>query len=490
MFPLEFLLKLATRIIGVSLVSVVLLTIAAGALMVRNIQLEFELQQRETAERISRAFSAVLIESWKSSGRTGVRRILGDDGPVKTLGLQVRWVQFEQRLPAEFLPWLPPDLWPTGDVTQTQSIIRTDENGERQLYTYVPLTIEGRVIGALEFEASLSHLERQTQRIIIISLAMIGAISLVLISVAYLTGLHWIGRPLAALMEKAERIGQGDFSNPIQLQRSDELGSLASSLNDMCQRLTEQRQSIEQETTRRIQAFEQLRHADRLKTVGHLAAGVAHELGTPLNVIGGRAALIASGRLSEEQTRDSARAIKLETDHIADIVRQLLAFARLRHPEPTQTDLAHVISRTIELVQTLAERNHVQLDVVSPDTPLTAMIDAGQIQQVLTNIVMNAIQAMPDGGRITISTTSCPPGETSLPFVCICVTDTGPGIPEETLGQIFDPFFTTKGVGEGTGLGLSIALGIVQEHSGRIEAESQPGAGTTFRIFLPTETTV
>ena len=140
----------------------------------------------------------------------------------------------------------------------------------------MPFVIEGQAIGALEFAASLSQIERQTQRIILISLATIGAISIVLIIVAYMTGLHWIGRPLEALMEKAERIGRGDFSRPIDLNRNDELGSLGTSLNQMCQRL-----------------------------------------GTPLNVIGGRATMIVSGKLSDEQTRESATAIKSETDHIA-----------------------------------------------------------------------------------------------------------------------------------------------------------------------------
>jgi len=481
-------LKLATRIIGASLISVVLLTFAAGLLLVHNVQLEFELQQRETAERISRAFSAVLLDSWKTSGTRGVLRFLSDEGPAKTLGLDVRWVQFEENVSPDFYPWLPREQWPSGASAETESIIHTEADGEQQLYTYVPFVIEGQAIGALEFAASLSQIERQTQRIILISLATIGAISIVLIIVAYMTGLHWIGRPLEALMEKAERIGRGDFSRPIDLNRNDELGSLGTSLNQMCQRLIEQRQSIEQETTRRIQAIDQLRHADRLKTVGHLAAGVAHELGTPLNVIGGRAALIASGKLSDEQTRESAKAIKSETDHITDIVRQLLAFARLREPQPTSADLADVIAKTSELVQTFAERNHVMLDVQAPPKPVAAMIDSGQIQQVLTNIMMNAIQAMPRGGRITTATSTIPSAEPSIPgFACISVSDDGPGMPGDTLRHIFDPFFTTKDVGDGTGLGLSIALGIVQEHGGRIEAESRPDEGTTFRILLPME---
>ncbi|MFO0976363.1 MAG: ATP-binding protein [Planctomycetaceae bacterium] len=483
-------MKLATRIIGASLVSVVLLTIAAGALLVKNIELEFELQQQETAERISRAISDLLIDAWKSSGRAGVLRFLKDEGPAKTLGIEARWVQFEQNAASDVLPLLPPQLWPSGADAVTQSIIQTEADGERQLYTYVPLVVEGRVIGAMEFEASLSQLERQTRQIIAISFAMIGAISLALIFVAYLTGLHWIGRPLGVLMEKAERIGRGDFSSPIHLSRKDELGTLAVSLNQMCDRLVEQRNSIEQETTRRIQAIDQLRHADRLKTVGHLAAGVAHELGTPLNVIGGRAALIASGKLSDMESRESAKTIKDETDHIADIVRQLLAFARLRHPEPARTDLSLVIGKTVELVQTLSEQHKVQLQVHHPAIPVHAFIDAGQIQQVLTNIVMNAIQAMPSGGRISISVSTAQHSADALAtcsMACISVSDTGPGIPEETLQQIFDPFFTTKDVGEGTGLGLSIALGIVQEHGGIIEAESRTGLGTTFRILLPAD---
>ena len=261
----------------------------------------------------------------------------------------------------------------------------------------------------------------------------------------------------------------------------------------MCRKVAESQATIREETARRVAAMEQLRHADRLKTVGRLASGIAHELGTPLNVIAGRAGLIASGKLASEEVAQSAVAIKSETEKITRIIRQLLDFARRGASHRTAVDLGPVVRQIMELLATLAEKRHVGLRFEDPGAAMVVEADPGQIQQVLTNLIVNAIQAMPAGGNVEIAMrrqrAASPEGDRASEknFLCISVRDHGVGISEEHMQHLFEPFFTTKPVGEGTGLGLSIAYGIVQEHGGWIDVTSRPGEGSCFTVFLPAE---
>jgi signal transduction histidine kinase len=342
----------------------------------------------------------------------------------------------------------------------------------------------------LEFTESLSELDQRTSETIRGTLGLVSAVATLSVLVMVLAGIRIVGRPLESLIEKTKRVGKGDFSGPVDLQRHDELGQLAESLNQMCNQLAAQQEQIEEETTARLSAMQQLRHADRLKTVGRLAAGIAHELGTPLNVVSGRAGLIASGRLSDDDVKTSATAIKTEADKITGIIRQLLDFARRTTPQHAAVDLRHVLRQTVDLLSSLAEKQQVQIRVAGLDEPQVADVDARQIQQVLTNVLVNAIHAMPQGGEVAVKLgceTTVPPDQVqSEPrnYVRIAVRDEGTGIDAEHLEQIFEPFFTTKDVGEGTGLGLSIAYGIVQEHGGWIDVASEPGRGSCFSIYL------
>jgi signal transduction histidine kinase len=175
------------------------------------------------------------------------------------------------------------------------------------------------------------------------------------------------------------------------------------------------------------------------------------------------------------------------------IIRQLLDFARASSPHKAPTDLSTVVGQTADLLRPLAEKRNVQLCIAPGEVSAVAAIDAGQIQQVLTNLMVNAIQAMPNGGNVDIAvrrqTARAPDSADDHPceYLAIEVRDQGVGIAEEHLQHLFEPFFTTKGVGEGTGLGLSIAYGIVQEHGGWIDVTSRPNQGSCFTVFLPGE---
>ena len=203
-----------------------------------------------------------------------------------------------------------------------------------------------------------------------------------------------------------------------------------------------------------------------------------------MNVVAGRAGLIGSGKLDSEQIVQSAAAIKLEADKMTLIIRQLLDFARASAPRKLPVDLRTIVRQTIDMLDSIAGKQKVQLIFTPEAEEAVAEVDAGQIQQVLTNLAINAIQAMPDGGQVRFSIDSrsgrSADGGSGGPsaFFAIQVRDQGVGIPEEHLPQLFEPFFTTKDVGAGTGLGLSIAYGIVQEHGGWIDVTSRVGEGS------------
>ena len=188
--------------------------------------------------------------------------------------------------------------------------------------------------------------------------------------------------------------------------------------------------------------------------------------------------------------QDSARIIVEQAARITAIIRQLLDFSRRRGPSLGPGDLRPLAGRTVELLATLARKRGVVLAVDAPEGAVTAQIDPGQIQQVLTNLVVNGLQAMPTGGRLTLRLGrrhATPPPDVDGPageYAAVTVEDQGDGIAPEHLPRIFEPFFTTKDVGEGTGLGLSVAYGIVREHGGWIDVESKPGAGSRFTFFL------
>jgi two-component system, NtrC family, sensor kinase len=373
--------------------------------------------------------------------------------------------------------------------------VRLEGEPEARLVTYVPLNVPSERIAALEISELLAHelpyLRDRSRRSLETAAVMLLASGLV----AWVVGVRLVGEPVRALVDKARRIGRRDFSSPLVLPRGDELSQLANEMNSMAAALATALQKVEDESAARVQAIEQLRHADRLSTVGKLASGLAHELGTPLNVVAGRAKMITSGELdSREEELDSARIIAEQAERMTQIVRQLLDFARRRPADKRETDLEALARQTATLLQPLAKKRGVSIVCDAPAQPIRAAVDVAQIQQALTNLVLNAIQASAPHRNVTVSlcvrdqAEHPPPGITARgPFAVLEVRDEGRGIAAEHLPEVFDPFFTTKAVGEGTGLGLSVAHGIVNEHGGWVDVESEPGHGSRFRIWLPQE---
>ncbi|MBM4040965.1 MAG: PAS domain-containing sensor histidine kinase [Planctomycetes bacterium] len=224
---------------------------------------------------------------------------------------------------------------------------------------------------------------------------------------------------------------------------------------------------------------EQLRHADRLATIGTLAAGVAHEMNEPVGSILGFAQLASTCPGLPESARRDIGKIEAAALHTREIIKKLLVFARQVPPHKARVNLNRIVEEGIYFFEARCAKEGVEVvRSLAPDLPeITG--DVSQLNQVLVNLVVNALQAMPDGGKLIVETRHC--GDEVL----LIVEDTGTGMSEEVREQIFVPFFTTKDVGQGTGLGLPVAHGIVTSHGGSLKVHSQAGCGTRFEVRLP-----
>ncbi len=413
---------------------------------------------------LARALQVVVRESFREDGEQRALSLV-EAANQRESAMQIRWLWVT---PGKTLQQL--NAAQTARLTKGGDVeLISQRLGTGWLYTYAPVLLDDGRVGALQLSESLASehdILRSTVTRAVTSTLTIAALAAV---VTAAVGLVFVGRPVAALTEKARRVGAGDLSGPIVLTQRDELGDLAREMNAMCDRLAGEMRA-------RQQALAQLRHAERLTTVGRLAAGVAHELGTPLQVVGLEVKRIAVGRAEGPAAVESAQVVVTQVERMSSIIRQLLDFARQRTPHPSRLELGALARQTVQLVATLAARSGVGLQLEGTEAHVNA--DAGQLQQVLTNLIVNAVQASQGGATVRVETGRAEQG------AFLRVSDRGMGITPDALPRIFEPFFTTKDVGQGTGLGLAVAHGIVEEHGGRIEVESKLGEGACFTVWL------
>ena len=484
-------MRLALKLVVVFTAGNVILAVLYGYLAMRHEVDQFHEEATAEAETLGHAMEDVLADTWRSTGHQGVLQFVRKANDGQPHHSRIRWVWFDSPPGDPYSPAAGPERLTTVTIEQHLAIEGAGPEGTPYLHIYWPVALSAPRQGGLEFSRPMTELEQNKTGVIRRTGLLIGGMAMLSGLLATVLGVRLIGRPLRQLTEKTRRIAAGDLHGPLHLRRGDELAELADSLNAMCEQLAESQEATGREAAARIAAMEQLRHADRLKTVGRLASGIAHELGTPLNVVSGRAELIASGKLVGNEIAESAAAIKAGAEKMAGIIRQLLDFARANTPHKAPVDLRQIVSQTVDLLRALAEKRKAQLCFVAGGDPSVAEVDAAQIQQVLTNLIVNAIQAMPAGGKVDIHVgrqTARAPGsrdDRQDAYFAIEVRDYGVGIAAENMEHLFEPFFTTKGIGEGTGLGLSIAYGIVQEHGGWIDVTSRPDEGSSFTVFLP-----
>jgi two-component system NtrC family sensor kinase len=445
----------------------------------------FEADMRRDHAVMGRGLAPATVLLWEGEGVERALAVVEQTNRNESQ-MMIRWVDLGASATPADKPAAPSDV--LEPVARGEAVSWADRTGVGALHTYVPLKVRGEWRGALEFtesfQAERNYVRSSVKRVLLTTAGMAlvaGALTLYL-------GIRFVGRPMRLLVEKARRVGTGDFSRPLELHQDDEFGELAREMDLMAERLADARTRADTEAAARIAALEQLRHGERLATVGQLSSGLAHELGTPLNVITQRAKMVANGEVEGAEARVNARIVAEQSERITHIVRQLLDFARRRSPEAATLDLPQAIERVCLLLSPFARKQGVTLIVEPTPARARANADPVQLQQVLTNLVLNAIQAMPDGGTVTVSffhAHRAPHlGGAPRAWVGVSVVDHGRGIAPEHLSRVFDPFFTTKEVGEGTGLGLSVAWGIVAEHGGWIDVENRPDAGARFRVFL------
>jgi len=301
---------------------------------------------------------------------------------------------------------------------------------------------------------------------------------------------RYVTRPVRELVKGTKKVAEGDLNCSTPIKGEDEIAQLASSFNQMTldlkkadEKLVDWAKTLEQRVEERTEELRktqnQLIQSEKMASLGKLAAGVAHEINSPLTGILTYSSLLFKAKKHEDPEKEDLEVIVNETNRCKMIVKGLLDFARQTEPRKALSDINEVIGKSIDLISHQASLQNVKIDKkIKPDLP-KIMIDMGQIQQVFINILLNAIEAMPQGGTLIVSSGA------EDEMVAIRFTDTGIGIPQENLPKILDPFFTTKKQGKGTGLGLSVSYGIIERHRGKLEVRSKVGKGTTFTVKLP-----
>jgi two-component system NtrC family sensor kinase len=359
------------------------------------------------------------------------------------------------------------------DYAQVVEQARNGSPGDQQLESR--LHAVGKALR--EYSASITHLERQRANEIIHNAKRILVFSFwAILFIALFLG-HFISqkilRSLRAIEKMTKSISEGNFHKIEGLQTSDELGSVITAINSMSEELGHRE--------------EELIQSKKLASMGILTAGVAHEITNPLNNI----SMIAQTyeelyrNLSEQDRIEFMQKVDAETERIRKIVKNLLDFSKPKDANPKEADINAVIQKTLTLVQNMIDVQNIETKVALEEGLPHLFIDEHQIQQVLVNLITNAVQAMSPGGKLYISSRPGKSGDS----VELTVMDTGKGIAPEFLPHIFDPFFSTKGDG-GTGLGLSVSYGIIKNHHGEIRVESKVGVGTTFTVVLPQYTAI
>ena len=325
------------------------------------------------------------------------------------------------------------------------------------------------VLGVLEVTMPLDEVDRQLSRSGQRTATLSGAAILTIVLILWLFFKQRVTRPVEPLLEATNRVAAGDLEHQLLARRNDELGLLQSSFNEMTRRLA----------TARSQVYQ----ADKLASIGRLAAGVAHEINNPLTGVLVHSSSLRRLAAANTAERRGLEIIVREAGRCREIVKGLLDFARQAPLSKVSVDINSVVERAVRIVDNeLSVRGIEVIRELRDDLPAVS-VDVNQLIQVLINLLVNAAAAIgPEGGTVRVATElrDTEGGQ----MVEITVADDGSGIPEEYLGRIFEPFFTTKEA-SGTGLGLAVVWGIVEEHGGTIRVESHPGVGATFTILLP-----
>ena len=323
-----------------------------------------------------------------------------------------------------------------------------------------------------------SDLRARLAQAILASLAVAALIAVLIPVVSH----RYVARPLAELSAKVARISSDEAIDAGGI--GDEVEFIGTEFRRLADDLETARRRLLDETEHKLELERRLRRADKLAAIGTLASGVAHEIGTPLGVIRGRAEHLHSNRQNPPRTADGLEIIINQIDRITRIVRMLLDLGARRERTFAACDLRAIITRTLALLETETTRRGVRCAAELGAEPLEVMCDADQLQQVFVNLAMNALDAMGTSGGGVLNITASKVTQVEGDAAQVTFADTGPGIPSDVRSRVFDPFFTTKEPGKGTGMGLAVSEAIVRDHQGEIAVEPSE-SGARIVVTLP-----
>jgi len=441
-------------------------------------------------------------------GRTGHVHVLDSSG------LDIfRFVGMSGRLPYLLRPGMIEDIRPSS----LGHLVSSDAWGKKFIAGFAPVVPEKRlgpdtfdgkqwyVLVTQDLDEAYASINR-----LVGTLLSLGILFLVAIYLTALLTARTITTPLDEIRRGTQIVRDGDLAHRVKLATGDELQELAESFNEMTARLQTSHEELEDRVRERKRAEEELSQSheelrkthealrksfesmeltqaqlvasEKLAAVGRLTAGVSHEILNPLNIITLSLQLMIEDPDSHPATTEQLQVLEDQAHRIAKITQNLLYFSRQTEPERRQVDLGEIVTQTLGLLERELTLDNIELDLNLAERLPPVSADQHQLQQVVLNLLTNARDAMPKGGRLSLSTEAVQTD--GRKFVELRVEDTGPGIAPGHLNKLFDPFFTTKDEGEGTGLGLSICQGIIEAHGGSIRAENGPEGGAAFVVRL------
>ena len=351
-------------------------------------------------------------------------------------------------------------------------------------------------IGKLTVEASKLSALKGAKSLIFITLGQ-SILLMLLLSISIIILFHnLVSRHLIAIQDYTRGITLGQKQEPLKLERptsNDELATTVETINLMCHKIYEAYENLQKQAAKQIKLERQLQQAQKMESIGRLAGGIAHDFNNVLSVILGYSQLLLAQISPDDPMFDKIKAIHDSGSKAATLTRQLLAFSRKQVLEKKVISVNTIIRDFLKIMKKMVGEDVIITTYLSEES-CTIEADPGQIEQILMNMIINARDAMPNGGEIILETAvveldelyaekhiEVKPGR----YVLLTISDTGEGMDEEVMAKIFEPFFTTKERGKGTGLGLSIVYGIVRQHNGYIFVYSEKNKGTTFKIYFP-----
>ena len=351
---------------------------------------------------------------------------------------------------------------------------------------------EQKVLGILLTDFSLQVIDnRISNQIAGISLYIVLMVAVI---AAVLSLILWriLFKPLGSLTIGMQRVSSGDMEQKVNIFSNDEIGRAAFTFNSMTdelkvarQRMEQWTQSLEEEVDKKTREIrwtqDKLIQAEKLASLGRLTADIAHEIRNPLSALGGFGRRLQKS-VTEKKQKEYAAIIVSEADRLEQVLRDVLTFSREARFHFNKVSVNGIVEKSVNLFRENCREQSINVEVLY-DTDLPVLIEKDQVEQAANNLISNAIDTMPDGGTLTVTTQKEQAND--ITYVAVHISDTGEGIPEEKLPLIFEPFYTTKKIGHGTGLGLSISRKIVEEHGGFIQAKNRTEKGLTVSMYFP-----